>query len=232
VERVVRVLDHHRHGRRRDQERGIDVGVQIGDGAGGGLISVDADHRLGRVEEVVDGRALAKELRVDGESEVPPPLLAAGALERGKEELFCHPRQRRASEDDNMPLALVAQRGADLLADVDDAGNVRRAVRIARRAHTNERKIGRRDGFGGIGGGGEPAVTDMLCEQFFETLFKNWAPPGGKRRDLLLRDVDPDNAMPALRKAAGGDRADVAEAEDADAGFAQACRVGTAHHEW
>jgi hypothetical protein len=179
--------------------------------------AVSADDRVRRMIVVADRRSFAQELRLKADAEIDARLLAARLLEDRLYLFLDRARLHRRSDHDGMELALVAQRGADLLRQSQDRGEVLAAVRGGRGTHANERDLGIRDRLARVVRDGDAAGVDDVGHELLDALLEDRGLAAADEVQFRGVDIDAGHAMPVAREARERHRADVSQAEDADA---------------
>ncbi len=111
----------------------------------------------------------------------------------------------------------VLERSADLFAHALDVAEFERAVRLARRPHADQRDVGREDRLAHVGGGAHAAALAHLGHEVADAMLDNRRDPLVDHVDLGLVHVHADHLVSFLGEAGGGDAADVAQTENADA---------------
>jgi hypothetical protein len=209
---VARVLDHLRRPDARRHQRRADVFIQGCHRQGVRSVVVSHQgHR--RIAEVVECRSFAKELRVDGHPEACAEGPAGRPFQRRDDDVMCGPRQNRAAHDDDMMSRLLADRLADLFADMLELREVEAAVPTARRADANQRQVGARHRLERIHGRAQPASRNRSADQLFEALLDNRAASLLDARSLIGIRVHADDGVAFLCQRRGRDAAHIPKSE-------------------
>ena len=130
-------------------------------------------HR--RVTEIVECGPFAEKLRVDGDAEAVPELLAGGSLQRRDDHIVGRSWQDGTAHDHHVMAVFLADCLADLLADALELRQVETAVATARRADANQREVSGRHGLDRIDRRAQRAGGGGAADDFVESLLDDRA---------------------------------------------------------
>jgi hypothetical protein len=182
-------------------------------------VVVRADHDEGRLVEVADAVALAKELRAHGGAHRP---VVRGLLSRepGRDQRGAGARRHGAAHHDRVATALRGpaqlHRPPDVAERPVDVREIGAASRCRRRAHTDQGGVGPADRGFGLRGGAEETGLDRGGDQRLQTRLQDGAAAPVDRVDLARIDVDAHHLVPARGETGGSDCAYVPETENCD----------------
>ena len=216
VEAVVDVLGHLGD-RDRDTEAGARQAVVQPDNDGAAARVALADHRLGRLEEVVHAGALAKELGVEADPEVDTHTLTRHPLQDRDEDVLARAGHHRAAVDDDVPAWFLGERGADLLGGPLEVLGGQTAAGPGGGADADEGHVRLAHGRRGIVAHLQPAVGDDLGDQLTDPILHDGRCAVSDEGGLLGAGVDAEDLVAARGEARGRHAPDVSESEDAQA---------------
>jgi len=189
-----------------DDHLGVERLVERSHGAGCCGVVASDDDPVG-VQEVVDGRPLAEELRVAHDAHV-------GASQRPLDHHGAPDRDRRLVDDHG----LVGESGRDLGGGGLDVAEVGRAVVSLRGRDAEEHEGGVSDGRRRPDDEPESAGGEALGDEFVEAVFDDRDLAAPQTLDLLGVDVGAHDGVAEVGEARAGGESDVSGSDDCDSG--------------
>ena len=210
-EGVRDVLDHLGRSKVGDDHLAAEPVVQVGNFACVIRVARTDDDPV-RIEEVLDGAALAEKLRVRDD---PGPALAL--FQSAREDLLdgfsCPDRRRALIRDDR---SRPVERGGDGPSCRSDVSKVGGARQCLRRVDRKEDDIRLRYGIRVAGREEQPTGGDTLCDQVGKARFLDSEDAGTELGDERLAHVHADDAVAHVREAGGEHEPHMSTADDGD----------------